>query len=213
MQLYEKWRPRVLEDVCGQDKAVAIARRLIQSGMGGRALWVSGLSGVGKSSICFVIARTMAHECCIVETTGRELSPSKVRQLADDMRQYGIYPGGRVVVCNESQGLSGPAIEVLLDALESIPSHAAWLFTTSKIGQDALFADHDDAGPLLSRCTILAMTNQGIAEAFAANVRRIAEAEGLDGGKDDAWFLRLARAHKSNHRAMLQAVEAGACLS
>ena len=48
MRLYEKHRPTTLDAVLGQDRAVTRLRRMLESGIGGRAFWISGSSGVGN---------------------------------------------------------------------------------------------------------------------------------------------------------------------
>ena len=45
MKLFEQYRPKALDDVLGQPKAVKTIERLIERGIGGRALWISGASG------------------------------------------------------------------------------------------------------------------------------------------------------------------------
>ena len=42
MKLFEQYRPKALDDVLGQPKAVKTIERLIERGIGGRALWISG---------------------------------------------------------------------------------------------------------------------------------------------------------------------------
>jgi len=85
------------------------------------------------------------------------------------------------------------------------------IFTTTRDGEDALFEDHIDAHPLLSRCVEIALTNQGLAKAFADRARQIAHADGLD-GKPDSAYLRLVQRCHNNMRAVLQAVESGEML-
>jgi hypothetical protein len=68
-----------------------------------------------------------------------------------------------------------------------------------------------DAHPLLSRCTRIALSRQGLSKPFAEYCRQVAGAEGLD-GKPEAAYLRLMEKHKNNLRAALMEIEAGGML-
>lgn len=57
MRLYERWRPKCLDDVVGQPKAVDQVRRIIDSKeTGSRALWISGPTSSGKTSLSKILA-------------------------------------------------------------------------------------------------------------------------------------------------------------
>ena len=205
--LTEKYRPTTLDEVIGQDKAVATLRKL-RGGFAGRAFWVSGPSGTGKTTLARIIAGTIAEPTMTVELAARDLTAERMRDIIDTLGLYGWGKGGRAVIVNEAHGLGRVMIERLLDALESIPEHAVWIFTTTKAGEEGLFEDQQDAGPLLSRCVKVTTTNQGFAEAFAVRAHTIAQAEGLD-GVPVSDYVKLARKCKNNARAMLQAIDAG----
>ena len=55
MRLYEKYRPKTIDDVVGQPKACEQVRRMIAQGVGGRAVWISGPSGAGKTTLARII--------------------------------------------------------------------------------------------------------------------------------------------------------------
>jgi replication-associated recombination protein RarA len=207
--LFEKYRPRSLEEVVGQDKAVGQVRTAIARGVGGRAFWLSGASGTGKTTLAKIIAGTIAEEWVTAEYDSADALT--LAELADIERAMGLFGpgrGGRAYIVNEAHGLRDSAIRKLLGMLERIPAHVVWVFTTTKDGQEALFGDAIDASPLLSRCFPIALTNQGLAKAFAERVRTCAQAEGLDGLPVEH-YIRLAQKCKNNARAMFQAVEAG----
>jgi replication-associated recombination protein RarA len=207
LPLTEKYRPSTLDQVIGQEKAVATLRKL-RGGFAGRAFWVSGPSGTGKTTLARIIAGSVAEPPMTVELAARDLTAERMREIVDTLGLYGWGKGGRAVIVNESHGLGRMMIERLLDALESIPAHAVWIFTTTKDGEEGLFEDQQDAGPLLSRCVKIKTTNQGFAEAFAVRAHEIAEAEGLN-GVPMGEYVKLARKCKNNARAMLMAIDSG----
>lgn len=208
MNLYEKYRPDCFEGVIGQDKAVKALRQV--KGYGGRAFWLSGMSGTGKTTLARIVAHSIADDFFVQEyDSADEVTAQEINDIERTMHLYGGGEKcGRAFIINEAHGLRANIVRKLLGLLERIPNHVVWLFTTTKEGQLSFFEDHSDASPLLSRCIEIRLSNQGLAKLFSEHCQKIACKEGLN-GKPAQSYYRLAQACNNNCRMMLQQIEAG----
>ena len=212
MTLFEKYRPSSFDDVLGQDEIITKIKTLLSRSWGGRAWWLSGASGTGKTTLARIIAAQGADEHYVQEfDSADQLSVSEIDKVERDMHYFAPGKGGRCWIVNEAHGLRKPVIRRLLGVLERIPDHVCIIFTTTKQGESRLFDDQIDANPLLSRCAKIELTNQGLAKPFAEHGRTIAVSEGLDGQPIEA-YVRLAQKCKNNCRQMLMVVESGEML-
>jgi replication-associated recombination protein RarA len=206
MQLHLQYRPKTWDEVIGQEKAIAKIDRLRQRGLGGRAYWITGQSGTGKTTIGWLLATEIADPGNVVEIDAGRCTVNMVHEIDRSMRclAIGTKPG-RVWIINEAHLLTSRVIGEFLTLLERVPAHVAIIFTTTIDGQDSLFEDVHDTCPFLSRCIEIALSRRGLSEAFAERAREIAQAESLDGAPLER-YVRLAKDCRNNFRRNSSAV-------
>jgi DNA polymerase III gamma/tau subunit len=215
VNLADKYRPKEWSEVLGQPKACAMLQRFEQRGdLAGRAYWISGKSGTGKTTLARIIASKVADSWNVEEMDAADLTADTIRRIQAESSLLGMgEKTGRAYVVNEAHGLNANQVRKLLTVIEpgEIPAHVVWVFTTTVQGQAKLFEGIDDSGPLLSRCTVIELAQRELQGAFAQRALEIARAEGLD-GRPLKEYERLAKDCNSNFRAMLQAIDAGVML-
>src|SRR6266699_3036384 len=80
--LWERERPRSWEQVIGQEKVIRQLRRLeSRAALSGRAYWLSGQSGTGKTTIARLIAGAVADPFSVEEVDAGDCTPARLKEL------------------------------------------------------------------------------------------------------------------------------------
>lgn len=215
--LYQQYRPTTWDEFVGQSKAVKTVRRIIERpGFDRGVFWIEAAgahnSGVGKTSLAWLIAWALADDFFITELDGSKCSKASVSDMerTAHLSTWSTDKPYRAWIVNEAHAMTQGAVDAFLTFLESLPTHTVVIFTTTRRVDDDLFGDRD-SGPFASRCHQITLTNQGLAPAFAERARMIADREGLN-GQPIGEYVKLVQACKNNMRAVIDKIEGGAML-
>jgi replication-associated recombination protein RarA len=213
--LYEKYRPRTWDDLCGQDhvrKTIDLVRRT--EGLQGQVFWLTSRSGQGKGCIARLIAEEIADLYAIEQINATRLNSETLR---DWDRRCSIRPIGKgchVFIVDEAHNLKSHIVEELQTVLESyhVQKTSTWIFTTTIAGEAVLFDKHMSAGAFFSRAKAVELKHGPELElSFAMRARFIAQQEQLDGKPLDA-YVKLVRACECNMRKVIQEIATGSMI-
>jgi replication-associated recombination protein RarA len=207
--LFRKYRPHDFSYFVGHERTKRAVQMMAKRGtLGGKAFWISGPSGIGKTTLAYLMAGQVCDPENFEEFDAGQFTPKDIDELERRLRSRCLGEmSGRAVILNEAHGLRQDTIRKLLVTLERIPSHVVWLMTSTDLGRDKLFKDID-AHPLLSRCIKFDLKVDDYADPMVKRAMAIAEQEGL-GGADVTEWVALCTACKWNFRDVLTEVEKG----
>lgn len=215
--LYRKWRPRVFDDVVGQEHITETLRRQVDTGRLSHAYLFTGTRGTGKTTCAKLLARAVncehpvngspCNQCpsCLGIENGSildvlELDAASnnrvddIRAILDEASYTPASVKKRVYIVDEVHMLSAQAFNALLQILEEPPEHLMFILATTEI--------HKVPATIKSRCQQFAFKRIH-ADSIAARLRYVAKEEKLplldegaaliarlaDGGMRDALSL------------------------
>jgi len=209
----------------GQGKIAATIDRLRPNGLTGRAYWIAGPSGLGKTTAARLIAAEVTgnNEWAVAEVDATTMTPQDVEALVRKTWGRPMFGAAWAVIINEAHGMNRATLRRFLTVFDNPSCTVAWIFTTTcerptKKKKGAVEEDapkiykSKDGGALLSRCCELPLNKQGVAVPLARRAKEIAVIEHLDGKPIEA-YIRLVNVCHSNMRMTLQRIGEGEMLA
>jgi DNA polymerase-3 subunit gamma/tau len=192
--LARKWRPQRFDDVVGQQAVTRTLRNALASGHLAHAFVFAGPRGVGKTTTARILARALncqkgptpdpcgVCDACVEIAEGRDIDVLEIdaatHTQVDNVREViiaglGILPVRnryKVFIIDEVHQLSASSFNALLKSIEEPPPHVVFMMATTEL----------DKIPetVLSRSQVYEFRTIS-AKAIAEQLRRIAEAEGI----------------------------------
>jgi replication-associated recombination protein RarA len=173
----------------------------------GRAYWISGPTGTGKTTIARLIAAEVSDPCLTTEMDATKVTAGWCEQVERELVYRPLFGGAFAWILNEAHRIRADLVTRFLTLLDPVPDHAVYIFTTTTEAQKELWDRKLDAAPFLSRCVQL--TTQCDHAVFAHRAYEVAQKAGLNGRPMEA-YRRIVEKHKGNLRAVLQEIENGA---
>ncbi len=215
--LARKYRPRIFDEVVGQEHVVRSLRNAVLNQKVGHAYLLTGTRGIGKTTVARIVAKALkcldrrpdgnpCLECmsCLGIDDGSSMdfieidgasnnSVDNIRQLVDNVQYLPIQGDYKVYVIDEVHMLSNSAFNALLKTLEEPPKHVIFIFATTD-PQKLL-------GTVLSRCQRFDFKNAAVDD-LVAHVKSIAVQENAKFA-DDEIIRQLALQGKGSVRDTL----------
>ena len=158
LSLYRKWRPRVFDEISGQEHITSILKKQCASNRVSHAYLFCGTRGTGKTSSAKILAKAVncenpkdgnpCNECssCRAIDSGSATdvleidaaSNNKVDNIRD-LRDEVVYPPSvlkkRVYIIDEVHMLTDSAFNALLKTLEEPPEYVVFILATTELNE------------------------------------------------------------------------------
>ncbi len=192
--LYLKYRPRIFDDMIGQEHITRSLRNALAQNRIRHAYLFSGPRGTGKTTLARILAKAVncldpdpnnrpcdVCTACVAVNEGRYLDLIEIDAASnngvDDVRdlrdKIGLSPNeGRfkVYVIDEVHRFTGAAFDALLKTLEEPPDHAIFILATTEMDKVP--------ATIKSRCLKFEVRRVSLGE-VVGRLRQIANAEGV----------------------------------
>ena len=213
MQLYEKYRPKTLDNFIGQEKVKKQLKFFMSCPDWDRdAVWIEGPSGVGKTSLARIIANHVVKtDWAVLKFNGNYCDRKWFKSIYYSIGLPVPKDRWKVYIINECHAMSKQAILGWLTLLESLPKHRLIIFTTTESLENDPFGDFSE--PFARCCKVFKLiSGKPLTHTFARRAKEIAKTESLD-SKPLRKYIKLVQDCNNNLRTVLQRIEWGEMLS
>lgn len=201
--LYRKYRPRVFDDVYGQDHITSVLKYEAEHGLLSHAYLFCGPRGTGKTTCAKILAKVVncdepvngspcgkCYKCKSIDdgsaTDVVEMDAASntgveyIRDIRDEVTYSPAVMKKRVYIIDEVHMLSIGAFNALLKTLEEPPEHVMFILATTE--------QHKLPATIVSRCQRFDFRRITAAD-IAARLEYIASAESIELEHDAALLL------------------------
>ena len=220
LSLYRKWRPKVFDEISGQEHITAILKKQCENNRVSHAYLFCGTRGTGKTSSAKILAKAVncenpingnpCNECsaCRSIDSGSATDVLEIDAASNnrvdnirDLRDEVVYPPSvlkkRVYIIDEVHMLTDSAFNALLKTLEEPPEYIVFVLATTEL--------NELPPTIISRCIRFDFSRID-EEAVKARLEFVAEQENIK--LDDGVSSLLAKLADGSMRDALSLLEA-----
>lgn len=175
MELYNKYRPKTVEEILGNDVSIKSIKKELENGS--HVFLLTGPGGCGKTSTARVFANVLgANEMSIHEINSSEnRGIDTVREIMEQVRYAPLDGGKMVYILDEIHQQTSASQNALLKVLEECPEHCFFFLATTN--PEKLIQ------PLKTRCSIVNLKPLDHNTMFML-LRKVAHKEGVSINQD-----------------------------
>ena len=158
LSLYRKWRPKIFDEISGQEHITAILKKQCENNRVSHAYLFCGTRGTGKTSSAKILAKAVNCENpkngnpCNVCSACRSIDSGSATDVLEidaasnnrvdnirDLRDEVVYPPSvlkkRVYIIDEVHMLTDSAFNALLKTLEEPPEYIVFILATTELNE------------------------------------------------------------------------------
>ena len=132
MSLANKYRPKTLNEVIGQESITAILRTKLEDSTLHHCIIFVGQMGLGKTTLSRILANEL-HAYTIELDASRVNSVDAVRQVMDSANQKPLGYKCNALIIDEPQNLSKVAFDSMLKFIEEPPNYVYVFFASTDV--------------------------------------------------------------------------------
>jgi DNA polymerase III gamma/tau subunit len=133
LELYQKYRPKTLKELVGQDVAVKSLSKMTKSSSVPHAIMLTGPSGCGKTTTALILKDLL--ECSDMDFQDMNCADFRgiesVRDIRQTVRLMPVSGKSRIWLIDEAHKLTNDAQNAFLKLLEFSPQHAYFMLATT----------------------------------------------------------------------------------
>lgn len=189
----EKYKPKTLKEIVAQKRAVEQTLNFVRNFKKGKALFLYGPTGIGKTSIVEALANEMGYNLIRLNANDKRTA-EEIEKIITTSKMKDLFHKGKIILIDEMEGLSGGdrgAVGAIVKLIKESE------FPVFLVGSDPYLTKLKS---LRNHCTLVKMSKIPT-PSIEKRLREIVQKEGIE--VDDYVLKSLARFSQGDLRSAI----------